>query len=111
MALCYFNWSCSLSYDFTLLLRFNKVLMLNFIKIKMKNILAYISIFILSVTDKLYSQCAMCKAVLESNMQSGEDAVGQGINGGIMYIMFIPYILIAVVGYFLYKHYKKQIAE
>jgi hypothetical protein len=73
--------------------------------------LALILLFFFGLSDKLYSQCAMCKAVLESNMQSGEDAVGQGINGGIMYIMFIPYILIAVVGYFLYKHYKKQIAE
>lgn len=53
------------------------------------------------------AQCAMCKAVLESNMDSGEKAVGKGINGGIIYIMFIPYLLLAVAGYFTYKHYKK----
>ena len=53
------------------------------------------------------AQCAMCKAVLESNLQSGEQAKGQGINEGIMYIMFVPYILIGIVGYFMYKHYKK----
>jgi hypothetical protein len=54
------------------------------------------------------AQCAMCKAVLESNMQSGEDAMGKGINGGIIYIMFVPYILMAVAGYFTYKHIKKS---
>ena len=53
------------------------------------------------------AQCAMCKAVLESNMQSGEEAVGRGVNDGIVYIMFVPYILMAVVGYVLYRHYKK----
>lgn len=53
------------------------------------------------------AQCAMCKAVLESNMQSGEDALGKGINEGIIYIMFVPYILMAVAGYFTYKHIKK----
>lgn len=53
------------------------------------------------------AQCAMCKAVLESNMQSGEEAVGKGINSGIVYIMFIPYMLLGVVGFFMYKHYKK----
>lgn len=54
------------------------------------------------------AQCAMCKAVLESNMQSGEDAMGKGINGGIIYIMFVPYIIIAIAGYFTYKHIKKS---
>jgi uncharacterized membrane protein len=53
------------------------------------------------------AQCSMCKAVLESNMQSGEDAKGKGINGGIIYIMFVPYIIMAVAGYFTYKHIQK----
>jgi NhaC family Na+:H+ antiporter len=57
--------------------------------------------------QELLAQCAMCKAVLESNMQSGEDAVGKGINSGIMYIMFVPYILLGTIGYFMYKHFKK----
>ena len=53
------------------------------------------------------AQCSMCKAVLESNMQSGEEAVGKGINDGIVYIMFVPYILLTVVGIVMYRHYKK----
>lgn len=69
------------------------------------------SVLLLFVVLMAYSdieaQCAMCKAVLESNMQSGEDAVGKGINNGIMYIMFVPYILLGVGGYFMYKHYIK----
>lgn len=63
--------------------------------------------FLLLMSSEAEAQCAMCKAVLESNMQSGEQAVGKGINTGIMYIMFVPYILLAIAGYFMYKNYLK----
>lgn len=62
---------------------------------------------LLLIQTDLEAQCAMCKAVLESNMQSGEDAVGKGINNGIMYIMFVPYLLLGVGGYLMYKYYLK----
>ena len=70
-------------------------------------ILLIIVILIVGFQQELLAQCAMCKATLESNMQSGEDAVGKGINSGIMYIMFVPYILLGTVGYFMYRHFKK----
>jgi len=49
----------------------------------------------------------MCKAVVESEMEGGGTA-GKGINDGIIYLMVIPYILIGGVGYFIFKHYKKN---
>ena len=49
------------------------------------------------------AQCAMCRAVLESG---SDQKVAEGVNNGIMYLMIIPYILIAVVGYFVYKSKK-----
>ena len=64
-------------------------------------------VLLMVLSIDMEAQCAMCKAVLESNMQSGEDALGKGINEGINYIMFVPYILMAVAGYFTYKHIKK----
>ncbi len=67
-------------------------------------------LMLLSVLD-LDAQCSMCKAVLETNMQNGEEAVGRGINDGIIYIMFVPYLLLGVVGYFMYKHYVKTNVE
>jgi heme/copper-type cytochrome/quinol oxidase subunit 2 len=46
----------------------------------------------------------MCRAVLES----GEDqSAAEGINDGIMFLMAIPYILVAVIGYFIYRKYNK----
>lgn len=64
-------------------------------------------LFLVFIKLSLFAQCAMCKAVLESNMQNGGTAAA-GINNGIIYLMFIPYILIGTVGYFIYKHYKNN---
>ncbi|WP_370000637.1 hypothetical protein [Winogradskyella sp.] len=50
------------------------------------------------------AQCAMCRAVLES----GEDqSAAEGINDGIMFLMAVPYILVGVIGYLVYRTYSK----
>ena len=51
------------------------------------------------------AQCAMCRAVLESQEDAG---TAKGINNGIIYLMVIPYVLIGVVGYFVYKSLTKK---
>lgn len=50
------------------------------------------------------AQCAMCRAVLES--EEGQTAA-QGINDGIVYLMAIPYILVGGVLFLIYKNYNK----
>lgn len=72
---------------------------------------ALVAVFLMLPNIELTAQCSMCKAVLESNLQSGESAVGKGVNDGIVYIMFVPYILLGAVGFFMYKHYKKEVAQ
>ena len=68
-----------------------------------------ITLFILLIIIKLsvFSQCAMCKAVVVSNSESG-GAAANGINNGILYLMFIPYLLMGTVGYFIYRHFQKN---
>ncbi|WP_412983732.1 hypothetical protein [Pontimicrobium sp. IMCC45349] len=51
------------------------------------------------------AQCAMCRAVLES--EEGQTAA-KGINDGIIYLMAIPYILIGGLGYFIYRKLKTK---
>ena len=51
------------------------------------------------------AQCAMCRAVLESD---GNVAAAEGINNGIVYLMAIPYIAVAVLFYFVYKQMKSR---
>ena len=54
------------------------------------------------------AQCAMCRAVLESE-EGGQTA--KGINNGIVYLMIFPYLLIAGVGYAIYRSRKKARSE
>jgi heme/copper-type cytochrome/quinol oxidase subunit 2 len=46
------------------------------------------------------AQCAMCRASLES---TGNATQAEAVNDGIVYLMAIPYILVAVIGVFIYK--------
>lgn len=48
------------------------------------------------------AQCAMCRAVLES--EEGQ-TTAEGINDGIVYLMAIPYILVGGIAYYIYKKY------
>ncbi|MCX2738956.1 hypothetical protein [Pontibacter anaerobius] len=72
-------------------------------------VLAFILMF--GSTDA-YSQCAMCRATVESNVGTGSDAsdneVGSGLNMGILYLMVVPYILIGTVGFLWYKNSRKN---
>ncbi len=54
------------------------------------------------------AQCAMCRAVLES--EEGQ-STAEGVNDGIVYLMAIPYILIAAIGYIIYKSFNKSKQE
>lgn len=49
------------------------------------------------------AQCAMCRAVLETEQGQG---TAEGINDGIVYLMAIPYILIGGIAYFIYRKFK-----
>lgn len=57
----------------------------------------------LFITVINYGQCAMCKAVVES----GDKGMAEGVNDGIVYLMIFPYILVAILGYALYRYLKK----
>jgi len=61
-----------------------------------------ISIFTLSFAS-VNAQCAMCRAVLESEIGQ---ATAKGVNNGIVYLMVIPYILIGGLAFFLYRYLK-----
>ena len=68
---------------------------------KLKFVLLVI-LFFLAVT--MSGQCAMCRAVLES--EEGQ-ATAKGINDGIVYLMAIPYIVVAGIIFIIYRKFKK----
>ena len=55
---------------------------------------------LLFIIDVSFSQCSMCRAVLES---SENEAMAKGINNGIAYLAFIPYLIVFVLIFFVYK--------
>lgn len=56
------------------------------------------------------AQCAMCRATVESSAKT-PNGKGKGINSGILYLMVIPYLMAAGIGYFWYKHSRKETAK
>ena len=49
-----------------------------------------------------YAQCAMCRAALESE---GNKTRVEAVNDGIVFLMAVPYIIVAVIGFAIYKMY------
>lgn len=54
-------------------------------------------------SDKIFSQCAMCKAVVEN----GDGAMAEGINSGITYLMVFPYLLVGGLFFLIYRYNRK----
>ncbi|MHA7942148.1 hypothetical protein ACJOV8_003650 [Formosa sp. 3Alg 14/1] len=65
----------------------------------MKKTYIILFVLILACSVSAIAQCAMCRAVLETEEGQG---TAEGINDGIVYLMSIPYILIAGIGYAMY---------
>ena len=62
-----------------------------------------------------YAQCAMCRTTLENNVSNGDIGIAAGINFGILYLFFAPYLAIAAVGVLWYitsrKNAQKELAK
>ena len=72
--------------------------------IKYSRITILFVLTLLFLNDFVSAQCSMCRAVLESE-QGLQTA--KGINDGIVYLMVIPYILVALVSWRVYKIYNR----
>lgn len=70
----------------------------------MKKIILLIVFLLLVGSFDSEAQCSMCRAVLES--EEGQQTA-KGINNGIVYLMAIPYVLVGVVGYAVFRLLKK----
>ncbi|WP_264532247.1 hypothetical protein [Flavobacterium sp. N502540] len=78
----------------------NRSRFVNFLSTKYFYILVSI-LFSLSAN----AQCAMCRAALggDSNVKKAE-----AVNNGIVYLMVIPYLLVAVIGVLIYRMYQSK---
>jgi len=74
--------------------------------------LVLVSIFLVS---SAFAQCPMCKTALTSSRKEGvnkyDRQVGNGINKGILFLMSVPYVLVAGAGFAFYKSNQKKKAQ
>jgi hypothetical protein len=65
-------------------------------------ILFFLFVMLLSQTNT-WAQCAMCRATLENNISNGNVGIAAGINVGIMYLFFAPYLAVGLLAFFWYR--------
>tara|TARA_B100001173_G_scaffold286762_1_gene274664 strand:- start:516 stop:746 length:231 start_codon:yes stop_codon:yes gene_type:complete len=69
----------------------------------MKNrVIIFMLLSLMLASKRIVAQCAMCKAVVETNLESG-GSIGAGLNDGILYLMAIPYISMIAIGFIWYR--------
>lgn len=59
------------------------------------------------VTQSL-AQCAMCRTTVENNVSAGDTSLASGLNLGIMYLFFTPYIVIGTIAFLWYRKSRKE---
>jgi hypothetical protein len=50
------------------------------------------------------AQCAMCRTQIKNNVSHGETELAAGLNNGIMFLFFTPYIIVGVIAFLWYKY-------
>ncbi|PHS02377.1 MAG: hypothetical protein COA80_01055 [Leeuwenhoekiella sp.] len=64
-----------------------------------------LTVFFLLLSFAMQAQCAMCRAVLESET---DNSMAEGVNNGIVYLAAIPYLLMGGLIYFIYRSRRKS---
>lgn len=65
-------------------------------------------VLFVSGTLLVSAQCAMCRTTLENNVSNGNIGIAAGINFGILYLFFAPYIAVAVIAWLWYRTSKSN---
>ena len=63
-------------------------------------------IMLLVMLPEMDAQCPMCRMSAESNLEHG-GSMGKGLNKGILYMLSLPYLLVASLGIIWYRNRKK----
>ena len=63
------------------------------------------ALLLLILATDAEAQCVMCKAVAEDSAEDG--SLGRGLNSGILYLMGIPYAIMAFFAWFVFRKRKE----
>ena len=64
-----------------------------------------VALLLLILATDAEAQCVMCKAVAEDSAEDG--SLGRGLNSGILYLMGIPYAIMAFFAWFVFRKRKE----
>ena len=70
----------------------------------MKKALVFASLFVIPLLN--WAQCAMCRTQIKNNVSAGETSMAEGLNNGIMFLFFTPYIVVFVLIFLWFKYSK-----
>lgn len=75
--------------------------------VDMKKVVVLIAVLmVMSLSSEVFSQCAMCRTQIENNVSNGDMSLAAGLNTGIMYLFFTPYIAIATLIFLWFRNSK-----
>ncbi|OYX85507.1 MAG: hypothetical protein B7Y83_04500 [Flavobacteriales bacterium 32-34-25] len=70
---------------------------------KLKTVLFGICFLFFGISS--YAQCAMCRAALTGDANTAQ---AEAVNDGIVYLMVVPYLLVAIIGFLIYRMKKNK---
>lgn len=68
-------------------------------------------LFVVITAISSFAQCAMCRATVENNLSNGDIGIGAGLNFGILYLLVVPYLAIATIGFLWYRNSRQNAAK
>lgn len=75
-------------------------------KLLSKSIFGLIVISVLFISN-VQAQCAMCSLTAQAATENG-NTQGFGLNDGILFLLFMPYLAVIIIGILWYKKYRKK---
>ncbi|GAA4407430.1 hypothetical protein GCM10023187_27990 [Nibrella viscosa] len=70
-------------------------------------LVAAVAVLVL-IAPELMAQCAMCRGSVESTVSNGRSVVASNLNTGILYLLAVPYLMVAAIAYLWYRNSRKE---
>jgi hypothetical protein len=70
-------------------------------------LVAGLFVFFMLIGNELIAQCPMCRITAESNLKDG-GTMGRGLNSGILYMFFTPYLIVGAIGIWWWRNNRKE---
>jgi len=80
-------------------------------KVRLIKKVLFVALSILLISNTAMAQCAMCRATVGSNLSEGRGVIGTGINFGILYLLVMPYLLVAALVVVWFRVSKRELTN